>query len=427
MAEQVLSRPKQDIILLRGGEALHCLKHLTSQKGCGTHVDCQQCVIRGSVNLSICGQRVARRYTRMQIRNPAGETVTVDLLVSSVPLQPGEVLLSLENTSEWLALRNVMPVCDSCHAVISKNNEWQTAIEELRKQLLQASRQAGMAEVATSVLHNVGNVLNSVNVSATLVLDNIKKSNAAHLARAVAMLNEHLDDLGRYVTNDPKGKQLPGYLTRVSEQLAREQQRAVAELESLRENIEHIKEIVAMQQSYAKVSGVAESVKITDLVEDALRLNAGSLARHEVALVREYTDAPAITVEKHKVLQILVNLIRNAKYACDESGRTDKQITLKVSRRDQWVCVAVIDNGVGIPVENRTRIFNHGFTTRKNGHGFGLHSGALAAAELGGTLTAHSDGPGTGAAFTLELPVADGEDAGAARLHPVCGRMSIVG
>jgi signal transduction histidine kinase len=210
--------------------------------------------------------------------------------------------------------------------------------------------------------------------------------------------------LGSYITQDPKGKQLPGYLTRVSEQLTKEQQRTIAELESLRENIEHIKEIVAMQQNYAKVSGVAETVKVADLVEDALRMNAGALVRHEVALARDYTEIPPLSVEKHKVLQILVNLIRNAKYACDESGRDDKQITLKIFKKDEWACISVIDNGVGIPEENRTRIFNHGFTTRKDGHGFGLHSGALAAMELGGTLTAESEGPGHGAVFTLQLP-----------------------
>jgi signal transduction histidine kinase len=292
---------------------------------------------------------------------------------------------------------------------ISKNitafKEAEAQVEELHKQLLQASRQAGMAEVATSVLHNVGNVLNSVNVSATLLLDNAKASHVTYLGKAIALLNEHAADLGAYLANDPKGRHLPGFLSQISEELTQERQCIITELESLRENIEHIKEIVAMQQNYANVSGVVETVKVADLVEDALRMNAGVLARHDVALTRDYAGAPAIRVEKHKVLQVLVNLIRNARHACDESGRKDKQITIKIRQRDQWVCVAVIDNGVGIPPENRTRIFNHGFTTRKDGHGFGLHSGALAATELGGTLTALSDGIGKGATFTLELPL----------------------
>jgi signal transduction histidine kinase len=288
---------------------------------------------------------------------------------------------------------------------ITAFKETEAKVEQLHKQLLQTSREAGMAEVATSVLHNVGNVLNSVNVSASLLLDSAKKSKAASLAKAVALLNEHTADLGAFLAADPKGRQFPAFLNLLNEELAREQQRNLAELELLRENIEHVKEIVAMQQNYARVSGVTETIKASEVVEDALRINAGALARHGVAIIREYADEAVLSIEKHKVLQILVNLIRNSKYACDESSRNDKQLRLNISKRGEWVCIAVIDNGVGIPPENLTRIFNYGFTTRKSGHGFGLHSGALAAKELGGSLTAHSDGPGLGAAFVLELPV----------------------
>jgi len=180
----------------------------------------------------------------------------------------------------------------------------------------------------------------------------------------------------------------------------------LGELEALRKNAGHIKDIVATQQSYAKVVGVTETIEVTELVEDALRVNMEALARHDVRLVREFAPGlPAISVDKHKVLQILVNLIRNAKHACDDAARDDKRLTVRVANGEGKLKISVIDNGVGIARENLTRIFNHGFTTRKNGHGFGLHSGALAAKELGGALLAMSDGPGKGATFTLELPV----------------------
>jgi PAS domain S-box-containing protein len=288
---------------------------------------------------------------------------------------------------------------------ITTIKEAEAKLKEVHQQLIETSRQAGMAEVATNVLHNVGNVLNSVNVSASVVLENSKNSKIPSLAKVVALLDEHAADLGSFIVTDAKGRQVPAYLSQLAGQLAREQEQAIKELELLRQNIEHIKDIVAMQQSYAKISGVTETVRVVDLVEDALGMNAGALTRHEVELIREYTDVPPVTVEKHKVLQILVNLIRNAKNACDESGRKDKKLRLQISRNERKVLITVIDNGIGIPPENLTRIFNHGFTTRKNGHGFGLHSGALAAEELGGALTAHSDGPGQGAAFTLELPL----------------------
>jgi C4-dicarboxylate-specific signal transduction histidine kinase len=152
------------------------------------------------------------------------------------------------------------------------------------------------------------------------------------------------------------------------------------------------------------VSGITETVPLAELLDDALRMNSGSLARHGFAVNREGPSGLSVTVERHKVLQILVNLIRNAMHACDASGRPDKQVTVRVVPQAASVEVRIIDNGVGIPAENLTRIFSHGFTTKKDGHGFGLHSGALAAKELGGSLTAQSDGPGRGATFTLELP-----------------------
>jgi len=289
---------------------------------------------------------------------------------------------------------------------VTGKKEAEERLELAQKGLVEASRQAGMAEVATGVLHNVGNVLNSVNVSAAIVTDNLKRSKVSGLAKTVALLGEHEADLGAFLTADPRGKQVVGYLGQLAEHLAAEQAGSARELRELTANIEHIKDIVAMQQNYAKFVGVTEVVPVTDLVEDALRLNAGALARHEIELTRQYHPGPLrISVEKHKVIQILTNLIRNAKYACDDSGRADKRMGVRVENGDGRVRISVVDNGVGIPTANLTRIFNHGFTTRRDGHGFGLHSGALAAREMGGALTAHSAGPGQGATFTLELPL----------------------
>jgi signal transduction histidine kinase len=133
-------------------------------------------------------------------------------------------------------------------------------------------------------------------------------------------------------------------------------------------------------------------------------MTAGTLARHNIKVVRDFGSLPPIYTDKHRVLQILVNLIRNANHACDESGRDDKEIVLQTTSIGDRVKISITDNGIGVPPENLTRIFNHGFTTRKDGHGFGLHSGALTAKELGGSLTVYSNGPGLGATFTLELP-----------------------
>lgn len=278
-------------------------------------------------------------------------------------------------------------------------------LERVNKELMTASREAGMAEVATNVLHNVGNILNSVNISASLVAERLRQSKAAGVSRLASLLLEQGERAGQFIAEDPRGKRVPEYLAALGEQLVNDQRAALDELTLLRENLEHIKDTVTMQQSYAKLCGVNETVEVVDLVEDSLRLNAGAFARHGVTLRREFAEVPRINVDKHKVLQILVNLVRNAKYACDDSGRADKLITLRVEPAPAGVRIAVIDNGIGIPAQNMRRLFQHGFTTRPSGHGFGLHSGALAAQELGGTLRAESEGEGRGACFTLELPL----------------------
>jgi signal transduction histidine kinase len=152
---------------------------------------------------------------------------------------------------------------------------------------------------------------------------------------------------------------------------------------------------------------LSEVLPVHTLIEDALQLNMDSFARHHIAVVREYDQVPPVTVDKHKALQILVNLLRNAKHAMDDSEPNEKRLTLRIRRLNETtVAIIVTDAGVGIAPENLTRIFSHGFTTRKDGHGFGLHSAALAAQQMGGRLLAQSEGPGRGATFTLELPLA---------------------
>ncbi|MGB6604825.1 MAG: PAS domain S-box protein [Steroidobacteraceae bacterium] len=288
---------------------------------------------------------------------------------------------------------------------ITRRREAEEELERVHKQLMLASRHAGMADVATNVLHNVGNVLNSVNVSANLVSDRIRKSKCTGLGRAASLLGEHADDLATFL-GGPQGRHLPAYLQELAVELVAERDAAVAELSELRNNVEHIKQIVAMQQSYAKRGGITDTVDLRVLAEDSLRMNEGAFSRHGVTIARDFAEVPLVEVDKHKVLQILVNVIRNAKYACSEAEGAEKNVTVRIRATESALTIAVIDTGVGIPKENLQRIFNHGFTTRSEGHGFGLHSSALAAKELGGSLRAESAGPGKGATFTLTLPLA---------------------
>ena len=290
---------------------------------------------------------------------------------------------------------------------ITARKEAEQKLSVTQKELLEASRLAGMAEISSGVLHNIGNALNSVNTSVALLVEQLMRSRLGNLGKVAEMLEQHNNDLTSFLSQDARGRQLPGYLIQLAGLLNAEREGFQRELESLRRNIEHIKAIVAMQQSYARVSSLMEDLAPADLVEEALLISEASLSRHGIGVQRDFQPVPLVCVTRHKVLQILVNLIRNAKHAMDESGRPDKEmsIALRLSPAGQ-VQIIVSDNGVGIPPENLTKIYTFGFTTRKTGHGFGLHSSANTAKELGGSLSGRSEGMGKGAVFTLELPPA---------------------
>jgi PAS domain S-box-containing protein len=309
-----------------------------------------------------------------------------------------------------IAHKNSQGELEYLSTVMRDMTERRQAEEALRisqQKLLETSRLAGMAEVATGVLHNVGNVLNSVNVSAGLVVEKISRSKIPQITKAAELLTERNGDLVNYLTNDPNGKKLPTFFAKLGAFLEEENAELLREVDQLGRNIEHIKEVVAMQQSYAKVSGVFENLPAEQLVEDAIAMNMGAFERHGVTVERAFASVPLVCVDRHKVLQILINLIRNAKYALDDSQRADKRLTIRIALgAEQKVRVVLTDNGIGISPENLTRIFSHGFTTRTDGHGFGLHSGANAAHEIGGSLSAESEGVGRGATFILELPIA---------------------
>lgn len=282
--------------------------------------------------------------------------------------------------------------------------------EHLQQRLLEASRQAGMADIATGVLHNVGNVLNSVTVSTQAIRDTLQVSQLSNLGRAVAMIDEHTADLGNFLTFDEKGKRLPGFLGKLAATLTREREAVTEELANLGKSIEHIQQIVGSQQQYAKPHVAEEQVDLKEVLEDAVRMNLPSFSRHGVELVRHYQEVPKVLADKHLVMQILVNLVGNAKHAVKTIGQNEpKRITLTIEKHHSddrdTVRVIVADNGMGIAAENLSKIFAFGFTTKKEGHGFGLHSSANAAAQMRGKLTTTSQGPGKGAEFLLELPI----------------------
>ena len=269
------------------------------------------------------------------------------------------------------------------------------------------SHRAGMAEVANSVLHNVGNVLNSANVSALILYEQHKTTSLRDFPLAISLMTAHRNDLAQYLLQDPRGRQLPEYLTLLAEVWESEYANAIKELEQLMLSMQHIKEIVARQQSLSGQGGLKVRMNLKDVLHDAISLLAVQLKEFEIDVSCQVADSVWWTGDRVKLTQIILNILMNGQQAIMASvERNIRKLQIQVSQiHEHALRIDIIDNGIGMTEATLRGLFSYGFTTKENGHGLGLHASAVAAHEMGGTLTAHSDGMYLGSTFSLTLPI----------------------
>jgi signal transduction histidine kinase len=276
----------------------------------------------------------------------------------------------------------------------------------LNNQLIKASRRAGMAEVASGVLHDIGNVLNSVAVSSNLMKEQLDQNISQRVCRLTELLQTGHDDLKESLNNEDKGTKITNYIDQLAKQLRREQDLFGNELMALLKNVDHITNIIHRQQDHATPSSAKEYVSLNHLIDDALIINNLWGQTDGIKVEKKLADIHPLFIDKHNLVQVLDNLISNAKQALE---RNDDNPTIVISTSidndNDSLSVCVSDNGCGIPVENQNNIFNFGFTTKKSGHGFGLHTSANAAQNMGGELSFTSEGYGRGTEFKLTLPM----------------------
>ena len=278
-------------------------------------------------------------------------------------------------------------------------------LQETQKMLTDTAHRAGMAEIATGILHNVGNILNSVKVSSQLLKEKIKSSKVNNLQKVLSLMEEHSDNIGEFITNDEKGKIIPGYLIKVGTTLREEQDNSLKELSILHKGINHIEEIIAVQQSYAGVLGLVEKVVISDMMDDVLKMHAEMFRKYKIKITKNYSKTKPILIEKGKLIHVFVNLLKNAKESLEMKDEKSRIITINILKEKEHQIIEIIDNGIGITEENLERIFSYGFSTKKKGKGFGLQTSALAMMEIKGKLSAESDGEGKGAKFIINIPL----------------------
>ncbi len=283
-------------------------------------------------------------------------------------------------------------------------------LELAQQELVEKAHQAGMADIATGILHNVGNILNSVKTSAQVMYDLIKDSQIKGLKKANGLLREHIDSLEEFLLNDPKGKKLMQYYLKLEDVFVAENNEMHRQLRRLNDKVDAIVEVIAAQQSYVGTSSLIEEYPLVDIVEDALTMQSGSIERYGITVIKEFHVMPKVPVQKVKLVHILINLINNAKEAMLEKASDQRKLFISIDKDgDASVYLRIKDTGQGIAEENLQKVFSHGYTTKKNGHGFGLHSSANYMTEMHGEMWAESEGIGKGATFILKFPGKESE------------------
>jgi signal transduction histidine kinase len=268
---------------------------------------------------------------------------------------------------------------------------------------------AGMAEIATGVLHNIGNALNSVNLTAQQMMDNIRKSKTADLIQLSELLQKHKDNLVEFIAKDPKGIGLLTYYMTVGNVLTQERKLLQTDADLLVQGLSSVKEAVFLQQTYANQRAYQEKIQLVSLLKDVLRLQEASFIRHRIRVEEKVQETSEVIIHKNKLVHVFINILENARDAMAQTPDDQKVVRIEANDVDEdgkkYVKVKISDNGSGISPESLDKIFSYGFTTKKRGHGFGLHSAANAMGEMGGKLLVESAGIGKGAAFTLLIPV----------------------
>ncbi|QRK12231.1 AAA family ATPase [Archangium violaceum] len=314
---------------------------------------------------------------------------------------------SLENARRHSELQRAETTLRRANAELTQRleeHEWE--LKQAQARLADSTRTSSVSDLTANVLHNLGNVLTSAILNAQLLRDKVDTSRMVRLKQLTTLLEEQRDDLAGFLTREPRGPQLVHYLFSLADELLNEHASMKESAGKLKEQIDHMRAILQTQQAYARHSLLPEECEVCQLVEDALSIQLPALQRHDITVTRELRARPRARLDKHRVLQILINLITNARNAMLDVAQAQRHLLVRLDVEGSTARIQVVDSGKGIAAEHRERLFSQGFTTRADGQGLGLYSSAQTAKSLGGRLTLDSEGPGKGATATLELPLA---------------------
>ncbi|SMF04888.1 sensor histidine kinase [Pseudobacteriovorax antillogorgiicola] len=278
-----------------------------------------------------------------------------------------------------------------------------------QRELVEASRKAGMAEVAIGFLHNIGNIMTSLFVSCSEALDQAHRDFYPNRAKNfVALVREKVPELEVYL--QAEGREVLNFWNLLNSEEEHNKEERITNLERIRRGLQNVDEIVKLQLNYAKIPDLEEVMTLQSIIDKVLDLCYLEIQKNKVKIHVDIADKTTLTSVQSKVSQILVNLLLNAIQAFPPDAQS-RQVWIQAlaSETETEISFSIRDNGCGISPENQVKIFNFGFTTKNTGNGLGLHSSSLMAYELGGVLVVESPGVGKGATFSLTLPKTPGQ------------------
>jgi signal transduction histidine kinase len=288
---------------------------------------------------------------------------------------------------------------DEIGALATAFDNMKMRLADTHNRLADASHAAGMSQVADTVIHNVGNVLTNVNSLIETASDRVEGLRVAPLSKLAARLRQG-ENRNELVAATPD------YLQRLSVELESDQSELAELLQTLHDNVQHIHSVIRDQRQHTLKSIDTKRFSMQEIVDEAVGCCQAKLHQDKIAVEFSPDSDCVVESDRSLLLQIVINLIGNARNAMVESNCEDPVLQLSLRQKENTISLSVRDRGCGMSEETLAKVFNAHFTTRAAGTGLGLHFCAITLKRLGGNIKAHSDGPGKGSTFTIELPAA---------------------
>lgn len=347
-------------------------------------------------------KKYAEKFTRpLQILTDSARSIEQGNYSDEITITTDDEIGILSHSFEEMR-KKIRRYVDNLERLVEERT---SQLRTVQQELLDKAHKAGMADVATETLHNVGNILNSITTSMHLLQQAFTRCPTADLSRALTIIREHGDDIPSFLNTSQKAEMLIRYLLKLDTLFGKYQIESIEHLDRLSLKVQMIADVIAAQQAFTMNSQYTRTADVHKLIEDALTMQSGSFEKYRITCKRVYGQLPEIQLQPNKFIHVIINILKNAEEAMFADTGRERIITIRTSATESFVQVEIKDTGHGVTKKEMEQIFTYGYTTKPDGHGFGLHSCANYITEMKGQIWAESEGHNTGTTLFIKLPI----------------------